>query len=249
MTEHKYRDPLLAMVEFAGNPDLPRGYDSWGMKSTDAAGYTKYGFRWPNPGEETERLRLLDHSSSCPREVGDGLCVATTYQAMASGGYRALALLLVAYRSHEARGSTRDKFRVPQVAVVARLDGEKFLQACGSGLDLSYADLSGFYLPGVNLSKSNLVGAHLGRAYLSDADMSGANLVDINLSRAVLSTANMKGSNLRAADLGGANMHGADLREANLDSTYLFGASLHGAKLPEGWDISRARSAGAIIER
>ena len=139
-----YRNPLEILAE---DYTLPEGYDSWGVKSIDLDGTTKHGFVWPEPGQETARYELLNHSSSCPRQEGDGLCVATTWAGMASGGFRAFCLLLVAYRSTEARGDEDGKFRVPQVAVVARINGERKARESFANADLRGADLRGANLP------------------------------------------------------------------------------------------------------
>ena len=148
-----YRSPLDIITE---GLTLPEGYDSWGVKSVGFDGRTKSGFEWPEPGQETGRYELLDHDSSCPRMKGDGLCVATTWAGMASGGYRAFCLLVVAYRSSEARSDEPGKLRVPQVAVVARVDGEGFVGAQCRGANLRYANLQGADLQGADLRYANL---------------------------------------------------------------------------------------------
>ena len=154
MTEKKtYRDPVAILAE---GHTLPDGYDSWGVKSIDFDGTTKYGFVWPEPGKETERYELLGHGSSCPRQKGDGLCVATTWEGMASGGFRAFCILLVAYRAAEAKGNETGKLRVPQVAVVARFNGERKARESFSGANLYGADLCG-----ANLRLADLCGANL----------------------------------------------------------------------------------------
>jgi hypothetical protein len=214
----EYRDPLLVVAE---GYELPEGYDSWGIKSVGFDGRTRHGFEWPTPGSETERYELQDHDSSCPREQGDGLCVATTWQGMASSGFRAFCLLLVAYRSDEARGAEEGKLRVPQVHVVARIDGEALART-----NLYGANLSGANLYGANLRGANLRGANLRGADLSGADLSGANLSGANLSGANLYGADLSGANLYGANLRGANLRGADLSGANLADLKKRGALL-----------------------
>jgi hypothetical protein len=194
----EYRDPLAII---SGWHTLPDGYDSWGVKSIGFDGRTKHGFLWPEPGQETARYELDDHGSSCPQRQGDGLCVATTWAGMASGGYRAFCLLLVAYRSAEAKGNEPGKFRVPQVAVVARLDGEALVRA-----DLQGADLRGADLRGADLQDANMRGANLRGADLRGADLQYANLQDADLHHADLHHANLRGANLQDADLQDANL-------------------------------------------
>jgi hypothetical protein len=100
---------------------------------------------------------------------------------MASGGYRAFCILLVAYRSSEARGDELGKLRVPQVHVVARFDGER-------------------------KAREDLYGANLRGANLYGADLYGANLRGANLHGADLYGANLRGANLYGADLCGADL-------------------------------------------
>ncbi len=71
-------------------------------------------------------------------------------------------------------------------------------------------DLSGLYLPRVDLFKSDLSGADL-----SGADLSGADLSRVDLSEANLSGADLYGADLSGADLSGADLSGADLAETN----------------------------------
>ena len=209
----KYRNPLDIITE---GRTLPAGYDSWGVKSVGFDGRTKHGYLWPAPGYVTERVELDPHDGSCPKREGDGLCVATTWKGMASGGYRAFCVLLVAYRSAEARGDEAGKLRVPQVFVVDRLDGEKLARESFSGSNLHAADLSG----------ADLHGADLSGADLSGADLTGADL---------------HGADLRGADLYGANLRNADLRNADLRN-----ADLRNASLPDGWSDETVRERGGI---
>ena len=212
-----YRDPVAILAE---GHELPEGYDSWGVKSVGFDGRTKHGFEWPAPGTETERFELLNNNnSSCPSEEGDGLCVATTWAGMASGGYRAFCILLVAYRSSEARGDELGKLRVPQVHVVARFDGERKARE-----DLRGANLYGADLRGADLRGADLYGADLYGADLRGADLYGAYL---------------RGADLYGADLRGANLYGADLRGADLR-----GADLRGADLPVGWSDEEIKRLG-----
>jgi hypothetical protein len=206
-------DPLDVIT--AGR-SLPDGYDSWGVKSVGFDGRTKHGFEWPEPGNATAVYPLDDQDSSCPAREGDGLCVATSWRGMASGGYRAFCLLLVAYRSHEARADQPGKLRVPQVFVVARLDGERLVRA-----DLQGANLWGADLRGAKLRGAKLRGAKLWDADLRGADLRGADLRDADLWGADLRGANLQGADLWGADLQGAKLWSADLRDAYLWDAYL----------------------------
>jgi hypothetical protein len=149
--------------------ELPEGYDSWAIKSVRPDLRTRNGFRWPFPGNATERVVLLDHNRSCPEREGDGVCVATTWAGMASGGFPARTLLLLAYRAAESRGDETGKLRVPQAFVVDVIDGEQLLVHHGRGANLGGADLEGAYLGGADLGGANLGGANLEGAYLEGA--------------------------------------------------------------------------------
>ena len=203
-----YRDPLAILTEGRA---LPKGCDTWGLKTVRADLSTSNGYRWPYPGSWAEASGPFntDDLGPCPTTVGDGLCVAWTYRGMASASVPARTLLLVAYSSRDVLGGDRDKVRVTRVRVVELLDGEAVARAYLygadlSGADLSRADLSGAYLYGANLSRANLYGANLSRADLSRADLSGANLSGANLSRADLSGAYLYGAYLYGANLSGA---------------------------------------------
>lgn len=109
------------------------------------------------------------------------------------------------------------------------------------GANLSEADMSGFLITSICLSKTSLCQANLSKAKLRLADLSGANLSGANLNGVDLSSANLEG-----ADLSGANLDGADLGWANLDGADLSFAknttteqlddaqSLKGAIMPDG---------------
>ena len=194
---------------------LPAGYDSWAIKSVRPDLTTRYRFRWPYPGGETDVYPLYDHDDPCPQRIGDGLCVALNWAGMASSGFPARTLLLVAYRQREARGDA-SKLRVPQAAVIDIIDGEQLLIESGNRANLFCADLTCAYLAGADLARANLA-----RANLADANLRCADLRDANLARAYLGDANLTRVNLTRADL-----TCADLRDANLTRATLAGANL-----------------------
>jgi hypothetical protein len=128
---------------------LPKGCDTWGFKSVRPDGRTRGDFTWPLAAKWVEASGpFLDHRSECPRAEGDGLCVATTYAGMASGGIPARTMLLTAHSSADVLGEAPGKLRVRRVRVVAVLDGERVLREHGSGANLSGANLSGANLSG-----------------------------------------------------------------------------------------------------
>ena len=230
-----YRDLLPVIVEREGAA-LPDGFDSWGIKSIHPDLRTTHGYRWPAPGDiaECDPDLIIDiNTDACPAQVGDGLCVATSWRGMASGGIPARTLLLVAYTCSDVlgRGVNAGKLRCPRVAVVALVDGERLLREAGTRADLRYANLRDADLTGANLTGANLTGANLTGADLRDADLRYADLTGANLTGANLTGANLTGADLRDADLRYADLTGANLTGANLTGADLTGASLRGANL------------------
>ena len=166
--EMKYTDLIPVIVERT-KATLPEGFDSWGIKSILPDLTTLNGYQWPFPGgiAECDPKKIdAESASACPRHEGDGLCVATSWRGMASSGFPARTLLLVAYGADEVLGrdDTEGKLRCPRVAVVALADGERLLREAGSGADLRWANLSGANLSRADLSGANLSGADLSRA-------------------------------------------------------------------------------------
>ena len=213
MTE--YRDLLPVIVETTG-ATLPEGFDSWGIKSVHPDLKTTREFRWALPGGLNLSNDNLDsgNESACPNKPGDGLCVATSWQGMASGGIPARTLLLVAYREEDVVGRDipQGKLRIGGVvASVALVDGERLVREHGRGANLRDADLRGANLRDADLRGANLRCAYLQGAYLRCADLQGAYLQDANLQGANLQGADLQGAYLQDADLQGANLQGADL--------------------------------------
>jgi len=173
--EREYVNLLDVIVETTGST-LPEGFDSWGLKSVHPDLTTTRNFRWAMPGgvNVSNDHLVADNRKACPKVPGDGLCVATTWRGMASGGIPARTLLLVAYREADVvgRDEPAGKLRIgAEVATVALIDGERFLREHGKGPDLSDADLRYANLQGANLQYANLQGA-----YLQYADLRGAKL-------------------------------------------------------------------------
>ena len=97
--------------------------------------------------------------------------------------------------------------------------------------DLTYVELSGANLEGVNLSQAELIGADLKDAHLVNANLSGANLEGADLGSANLFNARVDGGFLVEANLEACNLEGASLKEARLREAILTGARLRGADL------------------
>lgn len=124
---------------------LPRGCDSWAIRSVHPDGRSKYDFRWPFKGKvEAPGPFIASNKDGCPSQIGDGICLARSWRGMASGPIPAVTLLLVAYSSANVLGRTDDeqKVRVSCAVVVEVVDGQRLLREKGSRADLSGADLS-----------------------------------------------------------------------------------------------------------
>lgn len=178
--EREYVNLLDVIVETTG-ATLPEGFDSWGIKAVHPDLTTTRNFRWAMPGgvNVSNDHLVADNRKACPKVPGDGLCVATTWRGMASGGIPARTLLLVAYREADVvgRDEPAGKLRIgAEVATVALIDGERFLREHGKGLDLQYANLQYANLQGAYLQGAGLRGAKLQGAKLQGANLRGANL-------------------------------------------------------------------------
>jgi len=188
--------------------ELPKGYDHWAIKTVRADFRTKHDFVWPFPGRVARAQGpFLDHNGSCPSQQGDGICVATTWEGMASGGVPASTLLLVAYRNIDLLGaSDYGKLRVKAAKVIDLVDGIRLVSAFGERANLRSA----------NLRSADLRSADLSFADLRFANLSSANLRSADLSSADLSFADLRSANLRSANLRSANLSSADLSFADL---------------------------------
>ena len=163
-TEERTYRPLLDIIrEAAGNPDLPDGCDTWSMRSVWPDFRSSRDYRWPWPGQvATAPGPLLDHRGSCPKAVGDGICVALDAKGMASGSIPASTILLTAHRAEDVIGDDEPgKLRVSAATVVALvwIRRADLRRADLRGADLEGADLRGADLEGADLRGANLEGA------------------------------------------------------------------------------------------
>jgi uncharacterized protein YjbI with pentapeptide repeats len=105
-------------------------------------------------------------------------------------------------------------------------------------------DLSGAYLPHVDLRAVGSYKANLSHVILRGANLTGAILSGANLSQAILTEANLSGAQLGKADLSGVHLGKANLTRTWFLEANLSGATLHHAKLEyarlEGADLSYA---------
>ena len=137
---------LIPVIVDREHASMPEWCDSWGIKSVRPDLRTYGGYQWPWPGQIAvcdPNALVPANRAACPSQEGDGLCVATSWRGMASGGIPASTMLLVAYASSEVLGGDpeKGKLRLPRVAVVAVVDGLRLLRESGAGA----------YLPGAYL--------------------------------------------------------------------------------------------------
>ncbi len=222
-----------------------------GVRSVRPDGRSNHSpsFRWPWPGNWTERVA----ADPSPVECSFGLHVARGWRPLSALGAVHI-VQVVAFRAEDVAFIGSEKMRVSQAGVlnivdVWQLARDGFL----SGADLRGANLSGANLRGANLSGANLSRANLRGAYLSGADLRGANLSGADLTDADLTGADLTGADLTGADLSRANLRGAYLSRANLFGADLTRATLYGAYLrgarwsratlwPEGFTPPEAQS-------
>jgi len=203
-----YRPFLDCVLQAAGNPELPDGYDTWGWKITlpDLRTYKHYDsdtrFRWPFPGGTVTDDKTVVDGEPCPTRATGGFCIALTLEGAASGGYGHATILLLAYRLADVAGedAREGKRRVSHCMVVDVVSGRSAYRLA-AGANLAGADLTDADLAGADLADANLTGANLARANLTDADLTDANLAGANLARANLADANLTGVKVRKSQL------------------------------------------------
>ncbi|WP_018908780.1 pentapeptide repeat-containing protein [Salinispora arenicola] len=152
---------------------LPAGCDRWGIHTVHPDLRSRDGYRWPWPGQWVE--------------VGDGICLARTWRAMASGGVPAVTLLLCAWSSADLLSDAcGDTWQLRRAYVVDIVDGARLIREHGREANLRGADLQGADLERANLRGANLKGADLRGANLDGADLQGAAMRGADLRGAIL---------------------------------------------------------------
>jgi hypothetical protein len=214
---------LDVILEQAGNPALPEGYDTWGFKIVRPDLRSYGGFRWPWPGGAVEDPAAQPSDDPCPTSRTGGYCVALSLAGAAAGGHGHATILLLAYRQADVLADDgHDKRRVRAAYVADVIDGRlvyrKARYADLQRADLRYADLQRANLQHANLRDADLQRADLERADLQRADLQHANLRYANLWYADLRDADLRDADLRYADLRHADLRDADLRYADLDA-------------------------------
>ena len=191
--------PLIARL------DLPADYNGeelvLGWRRVNADFTSRGGFRWPFPGQWTERLEADRSDDPCSR----GLHVATNWAGASAGGVVS-TVLIVAYRPSDVAHVSAGKVRVDQALVLGVVDAPALIRAGWfGGANLRGADLRGADLWDADLRDADLWGADLGGADLGGANLRGANLGGAALWDADLGDADLRGANLRGANFGGAS--------------------------------------------
>jgi uncharacterized protein YjbI with pentapeptide repeats len=126
-------------------------------------------------------------------------------------------------------------------APVVKLGGISMLGFISGSANLKNIDLSFSHMANVDLSGTDLEGAHLAFAMLT-----GANLSETNLNNADLGNADLTEANLRSSVIGNANLEGAFLTGADLRSTNLWNSNLSEAHLDNA-DLQDAELAGSWV--
>lgn len=229
--------------------ELPEGYDSWGIKSVHPDLTTRNGYRWPFPGNVAYSPGpLLDHNESCPRRVGDGLCVALDWEGMASSDINASTLLLVAYRSDEARGDQPGKLRVPEAYVVDVIDGVELVRRHGAGAYLYKANLGRMEIYAADLSDADLSTTRLNGSYLVGSNLANANLTGAVCIGANMSSTIMYNTNLSYADMTGASLLNSTIKDAWMVGSIWYRADMRGVKGLSKGQLDYVKEQGAIID-
>jgi uncharacterized protein YjbI with pentapeptide repeats len=111
-----------------------------------------------------------------------------------------------------------------------------------TGTILTFANLTGATLNGIDLSNKDLTGVNLSGVDLSNQDLTGTILTQSNLIGA-----NLDGVDLSNKDLTRVNLSGVDLNNQDLTGTILTQSNLTGANL-DGVDLSNKDLTGTILK-
>ncbi len=211
---------LLDRIIEHGRYERPEGTDMWAIRSVRPDFRSHYRYRWPFPGQWADAPGPIDEHNHgpCPSDVGDGLCVSTTWAGMASGGIPAHTLLLCAINTDDALSSvSSDKIRVRRAHVVDVVDGVWALAAFGRKANLTKGLFRDLCLRGIYFDRSNLPHASFCRSHVGWASFREANVF--------------------GTDFDGANVCGADFRDSNVHEAKIHGAIYDDETLwPDGFD-------------
>ena len=106
--------------------DLPKGCDTWAVRTIRPDFRSSHDYRYPFPGRWAKAPGPINRAwrGNCPSDPGDGICAASNWAGMASAGVPANVLLLVAYSSSDILGTGGgDKVRLRRMFIVDIIDG------------------------------------------------------------------------------------------------------------------------------
>src|SRR3990167_2936934 len=118
---------------------------------------TKFGCQYI-PGQTLVANDIdLNNKTGCPKQEGDGFCIAKNWNGAASSGITASTVVLLGYKEKHILGQDENKLRVKKVWVLGLWDIQKAIR---TGV-FKGANLEGAYLYRANLNRANLNGANL----------------------------------------------------------------------------------------
>jgi hypothetical protein len=186
--------------------------------------FTWRNFRLAQEGQITQRFNdAIEHLGSEKPEVRLGGIYALARIARDSPKDHMSVMNVFCTYVREATKRAPAEPATPEVQAILTMIARRTVE---HESDDDRIDLSGAYLPGVNLT-----GAQLERVCFDGTDLSRATLERALLRGAALRGAVLEDAYLRYADLRDTDLTGADLRAASLRKALLDGANIFGAKL------------------
>ncbi|MCP4338299.1 MAG: pentapeptide repeat-containing protein, partial [Desulfobulbaceae bacterium] len=121
--------------------------------------------------------------------------------------------------------------RILQIELEANWRRDLKRDAEFAGASLERMGLSGLYAPGLDISTAHAVDVDLSRSNLTGAHLAGGQYGGASFSHAALSGASFRGADVSGADFSGALLVNADLRVARADGADFSEATLFKADL------------------
>ena len=152
--------PAALRIANAREMKRPADLDEFGLRACRSDFTSSRGYRWPFPGKWAKAAGPFNPvaTGGCPSLPGDGICVALSWDGMASGGMSADVVLLVGWRKGDVLGRDRTKVRVKRAYVV---DAFTVAALLAERQEDEVANLCGANLRGANLRGADLRGADL----------------------------------------------------------------------------------------
>lgn len=225
--------PIDLIAARSRRPDGCPDHYILGWKAVKADLTTRDQFRWYPWTVVRSDWNLKKGNHACPRNPGDGLCIALNMRGAASAGFPARTLVAAWYDPGlVCSRSQTDKIRVSGEIYVGDVFATENL--------LQEPNLSGININGANLRRCELIEARLDRAHMVGLSLAGGRVAHSYLREAELQRAGLVGVRMDDVDLSGANMALADLSRANLVHVDLGGTNLRGSNLNDA-DLTLAR--------